>query len=49
MTHRQLASPKVQSPNPKKQLARWVGPYLRRAARGEALIGDWGGWRLSGW
>lgn len=44
-----ISFPPGAKPFPKQQLARWVGPYLRRAAGGEALIGDWGGWRLSGW
>lgn len=44
-----ISFPPDAKPFPKQQLARWVGPYLRRAAGGEALIGDWGGWRLSGW
>lgn len=44
-----ISFPPGAKPCPKQQLARWVGPYLRRAAGGEALIGDWGGWRLSGW
>lgn len=44
-----ISFPPGAKPFPRQQLARWVGPYLRRAAGGEALIGDWGGWRLSGW
>lgn len=47
--YEQLAFPPEAKPFPRQQLARRVGPYLRRASRGEALIGDWGGWRLSGW
>lgn len=44
-----VSSPLAAKPFPRQQLAQRVGPYLRRASRGEALIGDWGGWRLSGW
>lgn len=44
-----VSFPPEAKPFPRQQLARRVGPYLRRASRGEALIGDWGGWRLSGW
>lgn len=43
---------RISSPGAKpfpQKAAWWLRPYLRRAARGEALIGDWGGWRLIGW
>lgn len=45
---KQPGSAKPQCPSPKAASSE-AGPYLRRAAGGEALIGDGGGWRLSGW